>query len=543
MKLSESEADVAEATNLHLIQTLQTSIPNTLSFKSKWSLITSKLSDLTPLLTSLPNTPLTLSLMTSLSHTLTQALSLSFTCHVTNPPKLKTQNDVDSLISRLNNHIHDADVILKSDDVMATSNDVITSKRESTRAECRSIMTRLQIGESRDSALDSLMSLLNEDDKHVLISVAQGVVPVLVKLLDNATSSPGVKEKTVTVLAKVALVESSRHVLIGEGLLLLHPLIRLLESGSSVAKERACVVLNVLSCVKDNARVISSRGGVGSLLELCESGTPSSRNVACGVLRNLSSFVDVRGVFVEEGAVEVLLRVVKSGTVLAQEYGFGCLSNLVREDDDLKVVVVRSGVFVSLRGFFDSGYSVRSLEVAVEFLKNLACDERVVEFIVNEGFLVRIVELLSCGVLGVRVQCAKAVFRLGCNAKARRELGELGCIGPLIGMLDGKAIEEKQAAVRALSAILVCSGNRRIYRKEERGIVSVVQLLDPSIPNFDKKYPVSILMSLTHSKKCRKQMVNAGALLFLQKLVEMDVDGAKKLQETISRGKLWGVFG
>lgn len=38
-------------------------------------------------------------------------------------------------------------------------------------------------------------------------------------------------------------------------------------------------------------------------------------------------------------------------------------------------------------------------------------------------------------------------------AKVRRELGELGCIGPLIGMLDGKAIEDKQAAVRAFSVI------------------------------------------------------------------------------------------
>ena len=44
--------------------------------------------------------------------------------------------------------------------------------------------------------------------------------------------------------------------LIGEGLLLLlHPLIRLLESGSSYAK-----------CVKDNARLISSCGAVGSLV-------------------------------------------------------------------------------------------------------------------------------------------------------------------------------------------------------------------------------------------------------------------------------------
>ncbi|GJX98187.1 hypothetical protein Tco_0355206 [Tanacetum coccineum] len=198
MKLSENEADVAEATNLHLIQTLQTSsIPNTLSFKSKWSLINNKLSDLTSLLTNLPtnNNPLTLNIMASLSHTLTQALSLSYTCHVTNPPKLKTQNDVVSIISRLLNHIHDCDVIVNSsplhDDI------IITTKKESTRAECRSIMTRLQIGESRDSTLDSLLSLLNEDDKHVLICVAQGVVLVLVKLLDNARSSPGIKEKMV----------------------------------------------------------------------------------------------------------------------------------------------------------------------------------------------------------------------------------------------------------------------------------------------------------------------------------------------------------
>ena len=42
----------------------------------------------------------------------------------------------------------------------------------------------------------------------------------------------------------IPVVESSRDVLIAEQglLLLLHPLIRLLESGSSYVKERACVV-------------------------------------------------------------------------------------------------------------------------------------------------------------------------------------------------------------------------------------------------------------------------------------------------------------
>ncbi|MFS7917951.1 hypothetical protein Hanom_Chr03g00195221 [Helianthus anomalus] len=45
--------------------------------------------------------------------------------------------------------------------------------------------------------------------------------------------------------------------------------------------------------------------------------------------------------------------------------------------------------------------------------------------------------------------------------------------------------------------------------------------LDPLITNLDMKYPVSIMLSLTHSKKCRKQMVKSGALLHLEKLVAM----------------------
>ncbi|KAJ0902199.1 hypothetical protein HanPSC8_Chr08g0334181 [Helianthus annuus] len=85
---------------------------------------------------------------------------------------------------------------------------------------------------------------------------------------------------------------------------------------------------------------------------------------------------------------------------------------------------------------------------------------------------------------------------------------------------------EKFQHLQKVTSIL---GNRRIYRKEQRGIASAVQLQDPTILNLDKKYPVSILMSLTHSKKCCKQIVDSGGLVYLQKLVEMEVNGAKKL--------------
>ncbi|XP_071731795.1 uncharacterized protein [Rutidosis leptorrhynchoides] len=550
MKLSENEADVVEASNLQLIQSLLTSIPHTVSFKGKWSLIETKLSDLKSQLsdvTNFPSNSLSVEILRSLSQTLSQALTLSLICHSLHLPsgKLKTQNDVDSISSKLTTHIHDLDILIKNgalDKNDENENDIV-SKRESIRVESRNLITRLQIGstESRNSALDSLLGLLQEDDKHVLIAVAQGVVPVLVRLLDS-TSTSEIKEKTITAIARVSNVDSSKHVLIAEGLLLLHHLLRILESGSGFAKEKACIVLLSLSHTKDNARAIGSRGGICSLLEICDSGTPNSQAIAAGVLRNLAGFVETRENFMEEDAISVLLTLASSGTLLAQEYSISCLSNLVRDDDNLKLLIVKKGVIDCLKTFWDSGIDFRGLEVAVEFLKTLASDERVADIIISDGFIQRIVNVLSCGVLGVRIQSAKSVYRLGSYTKARKELGESGCIPPLIAMLDGKATEEKLAASKALSVLLICSGNRRIYRKEQKGIVSAVQLLDPSILNLDKKYPVSILTSLTHSKKCRKEMVNSGALLYLQKLVEKEVDGARKLQENIGRGKLWGVF-
>lgn len=71
----------------------------------------------------------------------------------------------------------------------------------------------------------------------------------------------------------------------------------------------------------------------------------------------------------------------------------------------------------------------------------------------------------------------------------------------------------------ALYELMGFVGNRRMFKKEERGIVSVVHLLVSLTRNLDKKNPVSLLASLVHSKKCRNQMIAAGVCVFLQKLV------------------------
>ncbi|PIM98721.1 hypothetical protein CDL12_28795 [Handroanthus impetiginosus] len=545
-------------TNIHeSLKSLLESISHVQIFKGKWSLIATKLATLQTRLSDVSISAATATenvlfpeLLRSLSVTCNSAASIASLCHSLTPPggKLKTQSDVDSISANLDAHINDLEVLVKSGvfvENAAVELPVIGSsgRRESVRAEARNLMTRLQIGslESKNSAMDLLLGLLQEDDKNVLIAVAQGMVPILVRLLDSTCSSE-IREKTVAAIAKISTVDSSKHVLLAEGLVLLNNLLRVLESGSIFAKEKSCIALQALSNSKENARAIASRGGISSLLEICIEGTPNSQALAAGVLRNLAVFEDIKETFTEENAVATLLGLCNSGTALAQENTLGCLCNLVSGDDHLKLFVAKEGGIESMQIFWDSAPTAQGLEVVIHMVSTLASCPNIADFLVANGFLNRIVEVLDCAVLGVRIAAAKAAYNLAYNNKSRKELGEMGCITLFLRMLDGKNLEEKEAAAKALSVLMNYVGNRRIFRKEEKGIVCVVQLLDPLLQNLNKNYPILILTSLVQSKKCRKQMVAAGAIVHLQKLVEKNIEGAKKLLDSLGHGKLWGVF-
>ncbi|KAI8020389.1 hypothetical protein LOK49_LG04G02343 [Camellia lanceoleosa] len=76
-------------------------------------------------------------------------------------------------------------------------------------------------------------------------------------------------------------------------------------------------------------------------------------------------------------------------------------------------------------------------------------------------------------------------------------------------MLEGKAVEEKESAAKALASMMGYAKSEDFQEGRER-IVST--------------------------------MIAARPHDFLQKLVEMDVEGAKKLLESLGRSKIWGVF-
>ncbi|RVW31982.1 hypothetical protein CK203_097473 [Vitis vinifera] len=495
------------------------------SLQGKMAVIGAKLARLPTQLTQLAESPnsesqLASELVEAVSQTLSDALSLARKCRNPNlvDGKLRTQSDIDAVTAKLHQHISDLDLLARTG-ALEESSGSVSSRREWVRVEARNLMTRLQIGsaESRNSAMESLLRLLNEDDKNVLIVVAQGVVPILTRLLDSAC--PEMKAKAVSAISRV------------------------LESRSGFAKEKACIALQALSFSKENARAIGCRGGIGALLEICEAGTPCSQAYAAGVLRNLAGFNEIHPNFIEENAVPVLIGLAGSGTFVAQENAIGCLCNLVSEDQSMRLLVAREGGVECLKTFWDSAPSVYSLEVAVGLLKNLASCRTVAEAIVSEDFIGKLKGVLSCGAVGVRIAAAGAVHELGFSSRTRKEMGEAGFIPHLVMMLEAKAVEEKEMAAKALSSLMLYSGNRRIFTKQEKGIECAVQLLDP-LQNLDKKYAISVLASIGNSKKCRKQIIAAGACAYLQKLIEMEIDGAKKLYESLDgNSNIWGLFG
>ncbi|CAL9118722.1 unnamed protein product [Musa textilis] len=544
----------------HLLASLSAAASAAQSFRGRWSSVATAVSRLSAALdglAALPPNPLAADLVRSLAQTLAPALALAIHCRSSDPPaaRLRTQSDIAAASAALHQLAADADVLLGSGALLDAPSPPLetaggSSRLESVRAEARSLVTRLQIGSSasRIAALDSLLDMLREDDKNVVVAAANGLVPALVRLLDSAAGAAScheTREKAAATIATISAVQSCRHLLLAEGPPLLNHLSRVLESEGGAAKEKACVALQTLTLTWENAVIIGSRGGIAALLGICRAGTPSAQATAAVVLKNLAMVQELRQNFMEENGVPVLIRVLAFGTPLAQANAVGCLCNLSagEESQSIKLSIFKEGALECLKNHWEASGSGdgQNLEAAIGLLGNLASFRYIAEIVATAGFLPRVISALENSRPGTRTEAAKAVAELGLViGRTRKEFGD--AVPRLVRMLEAKAGEEKEAAARALASLMSFPEYQRLLRKEEKGIVNVVQLLDPLVRDLDKRYAISVLALISQSSKCRKQMVAAGACGYLRRLVGMEVDGAKKLLENLGRGKILGVF-
>ncbi|KAG6557796.1 hypothetical protein Mapa_000563 [Marchantia paleacea] len=521
------------------------------AFLGRWKTIRGRLLQLPALLTELSQTPcfmqnaLILELLEAIVESLEEAKGLVEKCtELSYVGKLQMQSNLDALAAKLDLHIHDGQLMLKSgvlkEAPVAPNLATPETSREAMRWNIRDLLARLQIGntESKQKALDTLVDLMYEDDKNVLFVASQGGIPALVHLLD--VSLPSLREKAAAAICSLALNDSCEHLVVSDGAIA--PLVRLLESGSSLAKEKAAAALQGLAYTAENARAVAAHGGIPALIELCRIGTPGAQAAAAGAIRNLAGVVELRTSVAEEGAIPIIINLVTSGTALAQEHAAAALQNLALSDDKMRQAISKEGGIQPLLRYLDSATSPRAREITVEALRNIAASPANSDSLIEAGFLPRLVNVLRNGPLTAQQSAAEAVCHLSSTSETRRALGEAGIIPPLVRMLEAKTSSAQDFSAQALASLLQVESNCKEFMHEEQGIAGLVQLLDVRNTTVSKQFPIAALSALVGTAKCRKQMVAAGACLHLRSLAEGDVSGSRRLLERLERGKLLRIF-
>ncbi|XP_024370355.1 uncharacterized protein [Physcomitrium patens] len=521
------------------------------AFLGRWKAIENRLLQLRALLTEmshlrcLSDNAACKELLKTMIETLGEARSLARKCTALNyGGKLQTQSNLDSLCGQLDLHIHDCQLMIKNgimqENPLAICHVTPESSREAMRWTIRNLISHLEIGNvgCKQRALDSMLRIMSDDDKNILMVASQGAVTVLVHLLD--ASQPVIREKSAAAICLLALNDSCEHTVVAEGGIA--PLVRLLDSGSPRAQESAAAGLQGLSVSDENARAITAHGGVPALTEVCRVGTSGAQAAAAGTLRNLAAVENLRRGISDDGAIPIVINLISSGTSMAQENAAATLQNLAVSDDSIRWRIIGDGAVQPLIRYLDSSLDICAQEIALGALRNLAACRDNIDALVNAGLLPRLANHLRSGKISMQLVAAATVRLIACSMESRRSLGEAGVIGPLVKLLDAKSTMAQEYSAQALALLLLDEENRKLFLAEDWGIIGLVLLLDTRFKEVGKQFPIAALQALSGNAKCRKQMVTAGACYHLRQLADKEVTGARRLLDRLSTSKLRSII-
>ncbi|KAK1293607.1 hypothetical protein QJS10_CPB17g02121 [Acorus calamus] len=411
----------------HLLPLLLLSCLTVKSFHGRWHHLRPKLLRLSSSLSTIsaaPQNPLLHHhLLPSLLLTLRSLTSLSDLCHLPSPPpsKLLTQSDLDIASSSLSTHLHDLDLLLKSG-LLSISNAMVlpqpgpASSKDDLAFFIKDLFARLRIAgpDFKKDSLDRLLELLLQDDKNSVAVSRDGDVACLVHLLDCGNHSL-VRERAAEAVAVLsAASESSRRTVFEEGAL--GPLLRMIESGSPAARERAAAAVEAITSDPENAWAVSAYGGVGALVGACGTGsTPAARAHAAGALANVACFDDARRAMAEEeeggggaAAVGALVELLGSGTAAARANAARCLGILASAGGTaFRDVILVCGGLRRLLELLRESADPETTEQALRAIHSLSASPRAARTLSSSSpaFLLYVAELVKNGNQGCQRVC------------------------------------------------------------------------------------------------------------------------------------------
>ncbi|XP_023511429.1 armadillo repeat-containing protein 3-like [Cucurbita pepo subsp. pepo] len=542
---------------IQIVSLLLLSSLNVRSFVGRWQVLHSKLSTLHSALVEILDSPywsenpLVQTILPSLLSTLQRLKSLSDQCSDSafSGGKLHMQSDLDMVSASLSSQLNDLDLLLRSgvlyqSNALVLSQPVPGSNNDDTEFFIRDLFTRLQIGgmEFKKKALESLVQLLNQDEKSARLVAKEGNVGYLIHLLDF-NAHPSVREiaaSAVSVLS-TASDESRRRVFEEGGL---GPLLRILETGSIHLKEKAAAAVEAITVDPENAWAVSAYGGVPVLIEACRSGTPPLQASAVGAIRNVTAVEDIKTSLVEEGAIPVLLQFLISSTTATQEKASMSIAVLAASGEYFRSLIIQELGLQKLLHLIHDSPSSDTIANALRALISLAVSDSVARILSSSTlFVMKLGELVKHGNLVLQQIAASLIANLSISDGNKRAIGS--CMGSLVKLMEmPKPAGVQEVAVGALASLLTVRSNRKELMKDEKSVMRLMQMLDPKNEVVNKTFPLAIITAVLAggSNGCRKRLIDAGAYQHLQNLTNKDIAGAKKTLQRLNGNRLRSIF-
>ncbi|XP_060190999.1 protein ARABIDILLO 2 [Lycium barbarum] len=527
------------------------------SFTSRWQVLRSKLATVKSLLTEISDSPhwseneLLPTLLPNLLSILLRVQTLCEQCSDPEkiPGKLLMQSDLDMGSGWLTKQIQHLDLLCRSG-VLRQSTAIVLSHpdRNSSKDDLvlfiRDVFTRIHIGgiEFKKKALESLIQLLNEDEKSAGLVAKEGHVGYLINLLDVNMDCYIREQAVFAVSTLVYLSEQARKYVFEEGGL--GPLLRIIESGSVIMKEKAVLAVECITNDPENAWAISAYGGVSVLLDLIKSGSISAQIHGVGALKNVSTNEDVRSALAEEGGIPVLLQLMVSGKALIQEKAANCIAILASSGEYYRDLLIQEKGLQRLLHLLHESSSPDTLEYVLRAIHSLSssdCASRILSSYTT--FTIQLAELIKHGSLILQYISASLLANVSISDEKKRAIA--GCIPSLVKLMESaKPDGLQEVATNALVSLLAVKSNRKEMVKDEKSVMRLVQMLDGKNDVVSKKFPVAVVAAMMAggSQGCRKRLVEAGAYAHLQKLADGEVAGAKKALQRLSGNRLKSIF-
>lgn len=171
-----------------------------------------------------------------------------------------------------------------------------------------------------------------------------------------------------------------------------------------------------------------------------------------------------------------------------------------------------------------------------------------VSILMSYGFVDQLLYYVRHGEVSIQELALKVAFRLsGTSEEAKKAMGDAGFMAEFVKFLNAKSFEVREMAAEALSGIVTVPRNRKRFVQDDHNIALLLQLLDPEEGNSgNKKFLISILMSLTSCNSARKKIVSSGYAKNIDKLAEAEIScdpkkPVKKLSTNKFRSMLNGI--